>query len=395
LISIDEALDRIAQTTRPLEETESIPLSEASGRILAQDIRSEVLVPPFARSAMDGYAVKAADTVGTSRYDPLGFTLGEKIHAGSMPEQEVVPGTCAQIATGAPIPAGADAVVKVEDTEEKDGVIAIRKTLYPGENVAPAGEDIRPGDALLFAGTVLTPSRIGVTAALGIERVEVFRKPRALIFTTGDEIQPLGEPLEPGKVYDINSFTLGALLDQAGVDWEKGGNVTDDPEAIRKALGRSRDFDLLLFSGGSSAGERDLLVDILGEKGKIIFHGIAIKPGKPTLFGHVGGSLVFGMPGFPASCLAVGYVLLLPCVMKMAQRPAAEGRTRTATLARKIASSLGRHQFFTVRVEEGKAHPVYKESGDITSLSTADGYVEIPPTQELLDAGEEVDVVLF
>jgi molybdenum cofactor synthesis domain-containing protein len=267
--------------------------------------------------------------------------------------------------------------------------------VHPGENVAPAGEDIRPGDVLVREGEILTPSRIGVVAALGEVAVDVYRRPRALVFTTGDEVQPPGQPLAPGKIYDINSFASGSLLNKASVAWEGGGNVEDAPEAIAAATDRGRAFDLLLFSGGSSAGERDLLVDVLARKGEILFHGIAIKPGKPTLFASVEGRPVFGMPGFPASCLVVAYVLVLPCVRKMAHLPPDVRQVRRGTLAMKIASPVGRHQFFTVRMEGDRVHPVYKESGDITSLSGADGFMEIPPTVEILDEGEAVEVVLF
>jgi molybdopterin biosynthesis enzyme len=177
--------------------------------------------------------------------------------------------------------------------------------------------------------------------------------------------------------------------------WEKGENVADEPAAITKALEEGKDRDLLLFSGGSSAGERDLLVNVLRERGEVIFHGVAMKPGKPSLLARVGETLVFVLPGFPASCLAVAEVLIVPGVKKLAHLPPGERRLRRLPLASKIPSSVGRHQFFSVRIEGGRVHPAFKESGDITSLSDADGYVEIPSTVEFLDAGEEVEVVLY
>ncbi|MHC4601239.1 MAG: molybdopterin molybdotransferase MoeA [Planctomycetota bacterium] len=394
LIEVPEAVDRVLGAVRPVEGTERVGLAKAGGRVLAADVASSTLVPPFARSAMDGYAVRAEDTFPASREEPVRLALRAVVHAGAMPEGVVESGTCFQIATGAPLPEGANAVVKVEDTDRDGEGVVFKKPAHPRQNVAPAGEDIRPGDVVVARGRVLTPSRVGAAAALGLTELDVFRKPRVTIFTTGDEIHPPGEPLRPGKVYDINSYTVGALLDSLGVTWEKGGNVVDEPPAIGRALDKGKERDLLLFSGGSSAGERDLLVDVLRERGEVVFHGVAMKPGKPTLFGRVGGTLVFGLPGFPASCLAVAQVLIVPCVRKLAHLPPGERRLRRLPLASKIPSSIGRHQFFSVRIEGDRVHPAFKESGDITSLSAADGYVEIPSTVEFLAAGEEVEVVL-
>ena len=397
LIPLEEASRIVLGAVRPVEGSERVPLERAAGRVLAADLVSALEVPPFARSAMDGYAVRAADTFAASPGLPASLAVGERIHAGRFPDRAVVPGACALISTGAPVPAGADAVVKVEDTDQDpDGErVRIRRPVRPGENVAPAGEDIRPGDLLLRAGMLLTPSRVGAAAAVGSAELPVFRKPRTLIYTTGEEIHPPGGPLPPGKIYDINSYTLGALLDGIGVPWESGGNVADDPDALVRALERGKAFDLVLFSGGSSAGDRDLIASVLSRAGTVLFHGIALKPGKPTLFGTFSGVPVFGMPGFPASCLAVGLLLVAPAARRMARLPAQQRRTVRAALASGIAPSAGRHQVFTVRLEGPLAHPAYKESGDITSLSAADGYIEIPPTVERLDNGETVEVVLF
>jgi molybdopterin molybdotransferase len=395
LIPLEEASRIVASAVRPVEDVETAPLERAAGRVLAKDLRAGVEVPPFARSAMDGYAVRAPDTAGASAERPAELALEETVHAGRLPERKVEAGTCALISTGAPIPRGADAVVKAEDAGEEGGRVRVRRPVVPGENIAPAGEDIRPGDLLLRAGTLLTPARVGAAAAVGAAALEVFRRPRAVLYTTGDEIRPPGGPLPPGKIYDINSFTLGALLDGIGVPWTRGGNVADDPGVLRDALEKGRSFDLVLFSGGSSAGDRDLIAGVLAREGAVLFHGIALKPGKPTLFGTYAGVPVFGMPGFPASCLAVGMLLVAPAVRRMARLPEAVRRSVRAPLASRIVPSAGRRQVFTVRLEGGKAHPAYKESGDITSLSAADGYVEIPATAGILEEGEEVEVVLF
>ncbi len=395
LIPVEEALGKILDAVRAVEGVETLPLADASGSVLASPLVSEILVPPFARAAMDGYAVKASDTVGASRYEPRGLRLGEVLHAGRLPEGEVTSGSCAQIATGAPLPAGADAVVKVEDTLLEGGEVRLTRPVYAGENVSAPGEDIRPGDEVLRAGDVLTPARIGVAAALGRQEIGVFPRPRALLYTTGDEIHPPGSPLPPGKIYDINSYTLAALLERAGLTCERGDNVEDRPDAIREALRRGSAYDLVLFSGGSSAGDRDLIAGILETEGEVVFHGIAIKPGKPTLFGLYEDVPVFGMPGFPTSCLTVAMMLVVPAALRMARRPSPMRKTVRARLGAKITTSLGRLKIFTVRLEGDRALPVYKESGDITSLSEADGYIEIPATLEVLDRDEEIDVVLL
>ncbi|MHC4778974.1 MAG: molybdopterin molybdotransferase MoeA [Planctomycetota bacterium] len=395
LIEVSEAFKRVIDTTVPVEGTERVGLRESAGRVLAEVVQSDVMVPAFTRSAMDGYAVRAEDTFKATKFEHARLGLKGNVHAGSMPEGSVGAGTCFQIATGAPIPLGADAVVKVEDTSRDGADVLLSRPVHPGQNVAPAGEDIQPGDTVLEEGLHLTPSRIGAAAALGRLELEVYRRPRALIYTTGDEVHPLGEPLPPGKVYDINSYTVGALLDEYGIVWEKGENVPDDRSSIEAAIEGGRHFDLVLFSGGSSAGERDLLVHIIAELGEVVFHGVAMKPGKPTIFAKVGEALLFGLPGFPASCLAVAQVLLAPCVRKMAHLPPLGKRSVKRKLGGKISSTLGRHQFYTVTVKGDLVYPAYKESGDITSLSASDGYVEIPPTVEFLEAGEEVEVVLY
>jgi molybdopterin biosynthesis enzyme len=210
LISIEEARARVLDVARPVEGTEVLPRHLASGRVLAKDVVSTMEVPPFARAAMDGYAVKASDTVGAGRYKPVALRVSGCVLAGQVPESKVGDGAAVEIATGAPIPAGADAVVKVEDTDRDGENVLIKKPVYPGENKAPAGEDILPGDRIVKSGAVLSPAKIGAIAALGLAEIEVFLKPRARIYTTGDEIHPPGGLLPPGTVYDINSFTLGA-----------------------------------------------------------------------------------------------------------------------------------------------------------------------------------------
>ena len=247
---------------------------------------------------------------------------------------------------------------------------------------------------ILKKGELLTPPKIGVLASLGIEKVKVYEKPKVKIFPTGKEIVKLGEELDYGKIYDINSYTLATLLINEGAKPIINDIVEDDEEAIEEAIGRAIDADYIIFSGGSSIGERDLLAKVIKKKGELLFHGIAVKPGKPTICGKIDNTLIFGMPGYPTSCLTNAYVLLLPSIKKMARLPF-EIKKVKAKLAQNILSTIGRYQIYPVKVENGIAYPVFKESGAITSLSKANGYIEIPAEVEYLEEGMEVIVTLF
>jgi len=391
LITFDEAKRVVSDAARPLVRTEMVGIGDCVGRVLASDIVAGAAVPGFQRGAMDGYAVIASDTFGASRTSGKVLRLTGKVFAGSMPECEVVNGGCMQIATGAPMPDGADAVVMVEETDVTGDEVTIYKPAYPGAHVSAADSDIPSGKTMVTAGTVLDPGNIGVMAALGHSEVEVYSRPRCVICPTGEEVVTPGVSLGPGKIFDINSYTLAALLRSTGAEVSILPIAGDDRESLETILSSQTHADVMVFSGGSSVGERDLLVDVIAGMGELLFHGIALKPGKPTICGRVGESLVFGMPGYPTSCLSNAYVLLEPAVRAMGHLPPAV-RTGTATLTRRIVSTIGRHQIYMVSVTDGKATPVFKESGAITSMSLANGYIEIPANAEFLDVGTRVDV---
>jgi molybdenum cofactor synthesis domain-containing protein len=251
------------------------------------------------------------------------------------------------------------------------------------------------GAGVLKRGDVLHPGKIGVLAALGIESVTVFRKPRVAVAPTGDEVCELGTEPSPSQVYDVNSYTIMSLAERNGCDATRYPVVEDTLEAIGKLLDEVKDSDIVIFSGGSSVGERDILVDVLAERGEVIFHGVQIKPGKPTLFGRIGDQLVFGLPGYPAACLTVGNALLAPALRQMASLPEGIVNKGEFPLSKRVVSTLGRHQFLTVKIENGMATPVFKESGAITSLGDAEGYIEIPTTTDFVEKGETVEVVFF
>ncbi|MGH9348769.1 MAG: molybdopterin molybdotransferase MoeA [Vicinamibacterales bacterium] len=395
-IPLDEARALIDAAARPTTRTECVRLDEANGRVVARDITSPIDVPPFTRAGMDGYAVRAEDTFGASRQEPNTLPCIEQVFTGQVPSRDVGPGECTEIATGAPLPAGADAVVMVEETEKDPaGDVRIFTPVYPRQNVGRQGADIQTGQVVLRTGDVLNASRVGALAALGAVEVEVFVRPRVAILSTGNEIIEPGQPLAPGHIYDINRFTLAAIAGEHGGVPEPHRTAADTLDDLSRAIDECLDADLIVFSGGSSVGERDLILDVIAQRGEILFHGIAVKPGKPTAFGIIRDRLVFGMPGYPTSCLSNAYMLLVPVLRRMAHLPAHAVRTVSAPLGQRIVSTTGRHQFYTVRLVDGVAQPAFKASGDITSMSLADGYIEIPAQTDIVEKGEVVEVKLF
>jgi molybdopterin molybdotransferase len=399
-ISLEEGLRILLDCVTPVTRQERVGLLEATGRVLADPVVASMPVPPFPRAAMDGYAVIAEDTFGAGNFNPARLTLIEVIHAADVARREVGRGTCIQAATGSPIPAGADAVVQVEDTElegapEKTDTVRIYKPVYPRQNVSPLGEDIQAGREVLTSGTLLCPSKIGVLAALGITQVPVFAKPTVAVIPSGNEIVPPGDPLDPGKIYDINSYTLAALIQETGGLPRLFPIMKDTLEDVRHTLREALASDMIVLSGGSSVGERDVMLEAVETMGQVRFHGIAVKPGKPTLCGVIEGKLILGMPGYPTSCLTNGYGLLVPVLRKLARLREARMGVVELPMSRRYTSTIGRHQYLPVRVEHGEVVPAFKESGAITSMADAEGYIEIPANVDLVEKGEPVLVKYF
>ncbi len=394
LIPFEEARRIVLESIEPIEEIEEVSLLDALHRVLAEDIISPVDVPPFARAAEDGYAVIAQDTFGAGQYSPKELKLVGEINTGEFKEIEVHSGECVKIATGAMIPKGANAVVRVEDTEESDGVVRVYRPVHPGFDVAPAGEDIKSGERVLMKGSYLDPPKIGVLAAMGIAKVRVYKKPEIAVLPSGNELLRPGEKIEKGKIYDVNTYTIASVIRENGGEPIIYPFVMDDVGDIENKLVDALKYDMVVFSGGSSVGDRDLLIDVVKKHAKLLFHGVQIKPGKPTWCAK-GKRVIFGMPGFPASCLNDSYQFLAPAVRKMARLPPREERVIKVRMARRITSTLGRMQFFTVRVEDGYAYPAYKTSGAITSMAASDGYIIIPENVDLVEKDEVVDVHLW
>ncbi len=428
IISLAEARKILDENSKPVERTEEVALLQLCGRALAQEVRAPIDVPPFNRAAMDGYAVRAEDTFGAGQMKPKELRLLGTVNAGASAGGAIKKGACIQIATGAPMPDGANSVVMVEETEREGKTIKIYRAVHPGENVGKKGEDIVAGAAILKKGEVLNPAKVGVLAALGFEKAKVYAKPKIAVIPSGNEIAEQGKPLPPEKIYDVNSFTLSALVAANGCEPQKWKAAPDSLGAVKNVLTKAAaECDLVLISGGSSVGEKDVMVGAIESRGKLLFHGIAVKPGKPTLCGIVSGKMVIGMPGYPTSCLTNGYGLLVPLLRKMARLPLQEPRKVKAKMARRTTSTIGRFQFLPVKLKNREprienresgtesresrvsshesripilesriiAIPVFKESGAITSMSLADGYIEIPENVDLVEKDEDVEVILF
>lgn len=395
LTNRETAIKLIMENIKPIKRVETVPLNEAADRVLAADVVAGFDVPPFDRASMDGYAVKAGDTSGATMDTPVHLKIIGVQHAGELYEGEVGAGEALEIATGSPMPKGSDAVVMVEDTALEGDVVTVYKELKAGRNMAPAGEDMKRGDHVLSREAVLTPGMVGALAALGYAEAEVYGKPSVAIYSSGPEIVPQGTPLMPGQIYDVNSYTLAAVIESNGGVPVKRGIMLDDVESIEAAIMDAANHDIGVFSGGSSVGARDLFGEVMERLGDVLFHGVRVKPGKPTLFGTVEGTPMFGMPGYPTSCLNNSYVFLAPAVRLMARLPPRETRVLRLPMGHRMESRSDREQFITVRVEEGKAYRVFKQSGDITSMTHADGYIVLPVGVGVVEEGEEVEVTLL
>ncbi|MCS7187879.1 MAG: molybdopterin molybdotransferase MoeA [Armatimonadota bacterium] len=400
LTKIDEAFERLMAEAKPVNRTETVTLTDSVNRVLAENVTAPFNVPPFRRAAMDGYAVKSSDVEKASPENPVSLKLIGSVHAGELPMSTVEEGTCIQIATGAPVPEGADCVVPIEDTERDGEVVRVLKAFSPNANITEEGADVKQGSIVLTEGNLLTPAKVGVLAALGFDKVKVYAKPKIAILPTGDEIAKPGTRLQAGQIYDVNTYTVAALASQNGCEPLPMEIVPDEPSALQQALNEALAVaDFVVFSAGSAVGERDLLPKLLSERGIVLFHGLAVRPGRPTLAAIVDGKIVVNLPGFPTSCLMMAMVLLVPVWRKMARLSEWQPKTVTAILDHEVHSPEGLRQFLTVRLkrrDEGfVAESAYKESGTITSLSEADGFIVIPENVVYVPAGEKVTVLVI
>jgi molybdopterin molybdotransferase len=395
LVTLADARAILAASGEPIARTERLELEDLSGRVLAEDLVATFDVPPFARAAMDGYAVIAADTTRAAADRPVILTLHGSVYTGDVPDQRVTPGRCVAIATGAPLPEGADAVVMIEQTADVNGIVHVHAPVRKGQNIGPRGSDLQAGERVLASGTWLSPARLGVIAALGLTRALVYARPRVAILCTGNEVIAPGHPLAPGRIYDVNTATLTAVVREHGGHAVPRPPVRDDRAAIAAAFDQALAEDLVLVSGGSSVGERDYILETIEARGDVRFEGISVKPGMPTIFAVVNDRPVFGMPGNPTSCLSNAYLLVAPLLRRIARLPSEPDSVIRARLSRTVSSPAGRHQFYPVRLEGDEAVPAFKGSGDITSLAGADGYFEIAAAVEQVEAGTVIEVKKF
>ncbi len=394
VVPLEKALEVI--NSFPLEpEVERVPLGEALGRVLAEDVVSPINVPPFDRATLDGYAVRAEDTFMASESEPVRLKVVGEVNAGDFPDFELKPGESVYISTGAPLPKGADAVIQFEDVERKGNEVIIYKPAYPGLGVMKAGADIPAGKLLLKRGTRLGFKETALLSAIGMAEVPVFRRPKVAVISTGNELTLPGEELKPGQIYDINGRAITDAIRELGGEAIFLGIAKDDRESLKALIEKGLECcDIVLLSGGASGGIRDLTTSIIEELGEVKIHGIAIQPGKPTVIGLVNGKPVFGLPGYPTSCLTNFTLLVAPLLRKLIGRES-EVRKVKKRLAHKVFSVKGRRQFLPVRIEGEKAVPILKGSGAVTSFIDADGFIEVPENVEILEAGEEVEVTFF
>lgn len=400
MISVREALDRVLGHL-PRLGGEQVALTQALGRVLASPLIARRDVPPFRNSAMDGYAVRAADLAGAGTATPIRLRVVETIGAGDVPSRAVASGTAARIMTGAPLPEGADSVVRVEETRAAGDEVEILCSVEAGSNVRHPGEDVRCGEQVLRPGRLLRPADIGVLASLGATSVHVSCRPRVAIVSTGDELVDAGDPPGPGQIVNSNAFTLAAAVEEAGGIPVRLGIVRDEPDLIRAAFRAAFRSDVVLSTGGVSVGSFDYVREVLAELGvEERFWKVAQKPGKPFAFGVREGVPVFGLPGNPVSCLVCLYVYVVPALRVMMGAEQVFLPSLRARMAHSVTKAKGLTEFVRCKLEGApesrRARSTgTQSSGVLRSLSVGDGLIVGPPDLTVLEEGREVQVLRF
>jgi len=391
LCTIDYAKKIVRESIKELEDFEEVNLFEGINRILGEDVFSNVDVPPFDRSKMDGYAVKAEDTYEAEEDNPITLEVVDSVKAGGFSDIEIKNGECIEIATGAPIPKGANAVVMVEYTERIGNRVKIYSAVSPHENIQYCGNDMMAGELILREGMKLSPRDIGALAAVGKGKIKVKKNLSIGLISTGNELINPDEELKPYKIYDVNTYTLASSIKEKGWDFKFYGIVGDNKEDLKNSIKNALNEDVVILSGGTSAGVGDLTSTVIQELGgEILVHGMKIKPGKPTIIGKVGKKLIVGLPGYPTSCLTIFDVLF--------EDVDGNKKTISANFPIRYLSAKGREEYLPVSVVKGQdgysAYPITKGSGAITSLTYADGYIVVDENKEILE-NEVVEVHLF
>ncbi len=398
MINLEEAIKKLRSRVHPVK-AEEISVLKCFGRILREDIRSPLSIPPFDRSAMDGYAVKAADIATASPKDPVDLKVLEDIPAGQVGQFRLKKGTAARIMTGAPLPQGADTVVMVEDTESTPGRVFIKMTPGKGAHVAPAGKDVKKGERVLRAGTLVGAAEMGMIASTGLSKVKVSKKPKVCVISTGSEILQPGKPLKPGHIYDANGYSLVGLATELGADARFLGIAPDRQGALERKIARADDADLLVLSGGVSVGDYDLVQEILLGLGiKRIFYKVRIKPGMPTFAGVQGKRFVLGLPGHPVSCMVTFKLFAGFLIESMLGQEEPGLRRRQATLSVSLNLKPDRRKFLRGILQETDGQLMVRpfhtqQSSILKSMVTADVLIDAPEGITELKAGSLVDIV--
>ncbi len=414
MISVEEALAKVLSYV-DLLEAEEAPVMEAMGQVLAEDITSHLDVPPLDNAAMDGYAVRAEDTLGASARSPRFLHVIDTVSAGAISRRKVKPGTAIRIMTGAPVPVGADSVIRFEDTDEDQrqgssvSEIGILCKVNPGQNIRRAGEDIARGAIVLRKGTVIRPAEVGVLASLGMSTVPVIRRPVVAILATGNELVDIDQPLPAGKIYNSNTYSIAALVRRYGGIPKILGIALDSEESLVDKLRQGLDTDMLLTSGGVSAGDYDIVKDVLASEGEITFWTVRMKPGKPLAFGMFRGTdrngnprrvPHLGFPGNPVSSMVTFELFARPAMLKMMGRKNLAKPAVEAVLEEPVVNTGGRR--FYIRAIVTRRHNEYRArltgpqgSGILTSMSLANGLVVIPEDTAEVKAGDMVKVIML
>src|ERR1700694_1422910 len=405
ILSREDALARFEAALFPRAvPSEQRRLSDALGCALAEDIMASIDVPPFDRSNVDGFAVRSTDLASASEATPVRVMLNDEVIAcGTAPTRPVLSGTATSIATGGPVPRGADAIVMVEHSQPAGSrALGIRRAASPGQFVSYAGSDIARGEALLRAGTMIGSREIGMCAACGIAQGAGARRPRVAVISTGDELVQPGQPLRPAEIYDTNGAIVASAVSENGGEAEFLGAIADDEEQLEAAMRKALETcDMLVLSGGTSKGAGDVSHRIIARLGKpgIIAHGVALKPGKPLCLAVCDGKAVVILPGFPTSAMFTFHDMIVPVLRRMAGLPPRSVAKVTASVPVRIASELGRTEFVMVSLVQGTdgliAYPSEKGSGAITAFARADGFVRIDALADQMPAGAKAEVTLF
>jgi molybdopterin molybdotransferase len=395
VVSVSKAIEDIRNLAVRCGD-ETVPLIEALHRILAEDVCADVDIPGFTRSVVDGYAVRAADTTGSSDAIPSMFPLRGRVAMGASAGIPLRSAECIYVPTGGILPEGADAVVMIEHAEQIGEEILVKKPVAHGENVLFFNEDFSSGDIVCKRGRRLSPQDIGVLAAAGCIDVPVVRIPKIGILSTGNELVPVNVRPLPGQVRDVNSYVVASFVREQGCTPILYGIVRDDRETLRSAISNATaECDAVLISGGSSKDDRDMVATIIREQGEVLIHGIAISPGKPTIIGKWGNIPVIGLPGHPASAFIVLVAIVRHLFAGMTGDTESGVRSIQATLSQNVSSSKGREDYVRVAVRDGIATPLFGKSGLLNTLVKSTGVVRIPAESEGLETGTLVEVIVW